>query len=443
MGSSRFPGVLAAISLSMFFLCCHVVHSGNTTSSPNVVTTSTGAIPYYPLENDEDLEVLVNEIGDARVVLLGESTHGTHEYYTWRAAITRKLIEEKGFDFMAIEGDWDDSYKINQFIQKTEDDSVAAIEVLKQYDRWPSSMWGNYEMVPLLQWLSHYNQDRTQKVGFYGLDLYSFWEWTEQGTDVKDTAIQNAIKHVRDFFIGYRNDAMAYADSLRRLKQDGRAVVEHLWNEVQKVTRGKQPKDEAEFLLYQHAWLTLNGERYFRTSIKDRVKAINLRDGHMAETIKRVLNFYGQHSKAVIWVHNGHAGNAQYSSMGSAGYTSVGELLKNQLGRSKVFSVGFGTYKGSVMAGYTWNGKIQKQTVLPAKGGSWEYLLHELSPQNKIILSKEVEDHIALNKWIEFRSVGAAYKGTAIYNVSIIPKRFDAFVFIDSTTALHPIEDIK
>ena len=427
----------------MFLLSCHAIHNVNTTSSPYLAKNPTAAIPYYPLEDDEDLDVLINEIGDARVVLLGESTHGTHEYYTWRSAITKKLIEEKGFDFMAIEGDWDDSYKINQFIQKPGEDSVAAIEVLKQYDRWPSSMWSNYEMVPLLQWLSHYNQNRTQKIGFYGLDLYSFWEWTEQGTDVKDTATQNAIRQVRDFFVVYGNDAMAYADSLRHLKHDGRAVVEHLWNEVQKFIGKKQPKDETGFLLYQHAWLTLNGERYFRTLMKDHVQAINLRDGHMAETIKRLLNFYGPHSKAVIWVHNGHAGNAHYSSMSSEGYTSVGEVLKNELGRSKVFSIGFGTYKGSVMAGYTWNAEIQKQAVLPAKGGSWEYILHELSPQNKIILSKDVANNIALSKWIEFRSIGAAYEGAAIYSLSVIPKRFDAFVFIDSTTALYPIEDIK
>ena len=440
MRGGRNAGLLP-IFLSLFFLCCHSTHNENSTSSPYLAKPSTAGLPYYPLEYDEDLDVLINDIGDARVVLLGESTHGTHEYYTWRSAITKKLIEEKGFDFVAVEGDWDDSYKISQFIEKPNNDSAAAIEILKQYDRWPSSMWSNHEMVPLLLWLSHYNQNRPQKIGFYGLDLYSFWEWTEQGTDIRDTAIQDAIKQVKNYFAVYRNDAMAYADSLRHLKPDGRTIVEHLWNEVQKFTHKKQPKDEAGFLLYQRAWVTLNGERYFRTLIKDRVKAINLRDEHMTESIKRLLNFFGPHSRGVIWVHNGHAGNARYSSMSSAGYTSVGELLKNKLGPRKVYAVGFGTYKGSVMAGYTWNAKIQKQTVLPAKGGSWEYLLHEISPQNKIILSKEIEKDIGLNKWIEFRSIGAAYEGAAIYSLSIIPKRFDAFVFIDSTTALHPIEN--
>jgi erythromycin esterase-like protein len=162
----------------------------------------------------------------------------------------------------------------------------------------------------------------------------------------------------------------------------------------------------------------------------------------MAETIKRLFNFYGPHSRAVIWVHNGHAGNGRYSSMSESGYTNMTEILKNEFGHNKIFSVGFGTYKGTVMAGYTWGGNIQKQSVLPAKGGSWEYLLHEINPENKIVLSKDIQSNGALNKWIEFRSIGAAYEGAAIYSRSIIPKRFDAFIFIDSTNALQPIENL-
>src|SRR5436190_70132 len=427
----------------LFLFSCQATHNSNTSSQAGIPKNSNGAIPYYPLEKDDDLDVLIREIGDAKIVLLGESTHGTHEYYTWRTAITKKLIEEKGFDFIAIEGDWDDSYKINQFIAGPAQDSAAIVTVLRQYDRWPSSMWSNYEMVPLLQWLNDYNQHRSKKIGFYGLDLYSFWEWTQQQTEGSDTAIQNAIRRVRDFFAIYNNDAMIYADSLRHLSPDGSFVAQHLWNQVQKFTGKRQPKDEAGFFLNQHALLTLNGERYFHTLIKDHVKAINLRDAYMAETSKRLTNFYGPHSRAVIWVHNGHAGNSRYSSTSESGYMNMTEILKNEFGHHKIFSVGFGTYRGTVMAGYTWGGHIQKQSVLPAKGASLEYLLHEISPENKIVLSKDIQSNSSLNKWIEFRSIGAAYEGAAIYNRSIIPKRFDAFIFVDSTTALHPRENMK
>src|SRR5712671_6824569 len=131
-----------------FLLSCHAVKNSSIIT-PGAVQNLVDTIRYYPLQNEDDLDVLIKEIGDARVVLLGESTHGTHEYYTWRTAITKKLIQEKGFDFMAIEGDWTDSYKINRFIREPVHDSAAVIEALKQYDRWPSSMWSNYEMVPL------------------------------------------------------------------------------------------------------------------------------------------------------------------------------------------------------------------------------------------------------------------------------------------------------
>jgi erythromycin esterase-like protein len=275
------------------------------------------------------------------------------------------------------------------------------------------------------------------------LDLYSFWEWAEQPVAIEDTAVQNAVEKLREFFSAYKNDAMKYADALRHLKPDGSLITKNLWNHVQRFFHGKQPKDENNFVLYQQSWLALDGERYFRTMIKDHVKAINLRDAHMAQTIERLLNFYGPKSKAVIWVHNGHAGDTRYSSVSSSGYVNLAEILRNTLSRKKIFSVGFGTYKGTVMAGYTWNAPVQKQIVLPAKEGSWEYLLHKSSSQNKIILSKNIMDNKTLNNWIEFRSIGAVYEGAAIYSRSIMPQRFDAFVFIDPTTAIDPIKNLK
>jgi len=398
-------------------------------------------IPYYQLEAEKDLNVLINAIGDAKVVLLGESTHGTHEYYTWRNSITKRLILEKGFDFMAIEGDWTDAYRINEFIKERLHNSSEITEALKLFDRWPSSMWGNYEIADLLQWINSYNQSSTtaNKFGFYGLDLYSFWEWTQQEMNMPDTNLQNLIKKVRIFFAVYNNDALKYSAALRQLKNDGSGLVNQLFNKIIKLNHGKQPSDEKEFILYQQAWLTLNGEQFFRSRLNDRVKAINIRDEHMAGTIKRLLDFYGPDARAVVWVHNGHAGDIRYSSSGASGYTSVGEILKRDYGRDKIFSVGFGTYEGTVMAGYTWNAPLQEQKVFPAKEGSWEYLLHKQNNANKLILSKELRNIPRLNKWIELRSIGAAYDGAALYNPSILPQRFDAFLFIDSTTALRPI----
>jgi erythromycin esterase len=425
----------------LFFIACK---TSNTvvTKFPAARQNNSAQIPYYPLQNEKDLDVLIREIGDARVVLLGESTHGTHEFYQWRSAITKKLIEEKGFDFIAVEGDWVDSYKVNQLIKGPKQDSSAIVELLKQYDRWPSSLWGNYETAALVQWLNNHNQNTEDKnkIGFYGLDVYSFWEWTNQNLPVQDISLENAVKQVRDSFASYNNDALKYAEAVRKTKVNHHAVTENLWTAIQNHIE-QQPKDEARFVLQQQALLALEGERYFRTMSGDKVKSWNIRDGHMAETTRGLLNFYGHNSKAIIWVHNGHAGDAHYSQMAEEGYTSVGEILKKEMGGNKVFSIGFGTNKGSVMAGYSWDAPIQKMTVPPARTGSWENILHELNPDNKIILSGELKNNKALHQWIGFRSIGAAYSNNAVYGTAIIPQRFNAFVYIDSTTALQPVRN--
>ena len=430
--------------ICLFIVSCIVLFACRTTrSNNNSISTQKSSeeeIPYYPLRNSDDLDVLVNEMGNASVVLLGESTHGTHEYYEWRAAITKKLVEEKGFNFIAVEGDWTDSYKVDQFIKGPEKDSASVLQLLKQYDRWPSSMWGNYEIASLVQWLNKLNQTKKQndKLGFYGLDVYSFWEWTKQDLNTGDTGLLKAVKQVRDSFASFGDDALKYADAVRYSKKDYSKTTQQLWNAVQQVTAGEN-RDEAQFVLRQQAWLALDGERYFRTMVTDRVQSWNIRDRHMAETVKRLLRFHGSNSKAIIWVHNGHAGDAHYSQMAVSGYTSVGEILRKDLGRNKVFSTGFGTDKGSVMAGTYWNGPLQKLTVPPARTGSWENMLHQLNGGNKIILSKDLKNSGKLNQWIGFRSIGAAYSNNAVYGTAIIPQRFDAFVFIDSTTALHPV----
>ena len=424
-----------------FFLACKTVNNNSKKEAgkQDILTQ----IPWHPLRNKNDLDVLIKEIGEARVVFLGESTHGTHEFYKWRSAITQKLIVEKGFDFIAIEGDWVDSYKVNQFIKGQKQDSLAVLTLLKQYDRWPSSMWGNYETAELIQWLNAYDQNRIykNKIGFYGLDVYSFWEWTNQDLPMEDITLKHAVKHVRDSFASYNNDALKYTEAVRKKKINYSATTKNLWSLLQKNIE-QHPKDEAMFVLQQQALLALEGERYFSTMGSDRIKSWNIRENYMAETIHRLLNYYGNNSKAIIWVHNGHAGDAKYSQMADGGYTSIGEILKKEMGDNKVFSIGFGTNKGSVLAGLYWNAPLQKMEMPAARTGSWENILHELNPDDKIILSRELKNNKAFNEWIAMRSIGAAYSNNAIYGTSIIPKRFDAFVYIDSSSALRPVKKI-
>lgn len=433
------------IILSFMVLACGIApqtHKPQAAEKPIEVEPDKNVIPFYPMENEKDLDILLNAIADARVVLLGESTHGTHEYYKWSQEITKKLVTEKGFNIVVVEGDWADSYEVNQFIKGPLQDSLAAVKLLSIYDRWPEYMWGNYEIASTVFWLNKFNQDQPEKhkVGFYGLDLYGFWDWPSPNHLVKDTVLLNAEKKTRETFTAYKNSALTYAGRVNDSKVNHQDLTEKLSKIIIEKYGETGATDESVFLMQQEALLALEGERYFRTMVSNRQKSWNIRDTYMAETIKRLLHFYGKDSKAVIWIHNAHSGNVDYSSMKGA-YTSVGKILKNDLGNAEVFTTAFGTYKGFIMTGYPWYSPIRvNQPLEPAKKDSWEYILHKLGPENKIILSKDLVNNRRLNKSIPFRSVSAAFSGESEnYGTSIIPQRYDAFLFIDSTTALHPL----
>jgi len=408
-------------------------------SIPATRMDSIDQMPYHPLRNVDDLDNLVNAIGDSRVVLLGGSTHGTHEFYQYWSALTKKLIEVKGFIFVAVEGDWDDSYGVNLFVKGKQQNSEGTINTLKQYQRWPASMWSNYETAAFVEWLNTYDQNipGQNKIGFYGIDLYGFWEWTNKPLPVQYSKLQPIVNELRDSFAGMGNDAFQYAADVRKRNADLSSLTQKLWSAVQKKIDA-QPVDEDAFVLQQHVLLSLEGEKYFRALVKDKQGSWNIRARYMAEAIQRLLNFYGPNSKAVIWVHNSHAGDAQYSQMAGAD-TSVGEILKEQLGNSSVFSIGFGTNTGTVLAGSYWNAPLQEIPVPPAIKGSWENILHDIGPGNKIIISKDLIDNQAWDLSLPFRSIGDIYTGKDFYGTAIVPKRFDAFVYIDSTTAVHSL----
>lgn len=419
--------------------------------SPKAEKTITLKIPNYPLRNEQDLDVLLREIGDARVVLLGEASHGTSEYYTWRAAITKRLMQEKEFDFIAVEGEWADSYRVNQFIKGGPKDSAATVALLENYNRWPTWMWGNYEVASLVNWLNQYNQGKpaASKVGFFGLDVYCLWEsMTELMPHLKgDPALVKAAKAVHQCFQPYSADAMQYAQAVANADANCRAETNRLWKEIQKQNQsGGGTKSEAQFVAEQNALVALNGERYYRTAVSSSSESWNIRDRHMAQTLKRLLDFHGPDAKAIVWEHNTHVGDAQYTDMAHSGEVNVGQLVRKEYGEENVFIVGFGSYSGSVIAAGKWGAPMKAMAVPPATPGSWEQILHQLSPADKIILSKDIRDNKHLNRSIGHRAIGVVYnpkqEHLGNYVPSVIPRRYDAFLYIDSTHALHPLEKI-
>lgn len=391
---------------------------------------------YHPLESEKDLDILIKEIGNARIVLLGESTHGTHEFYKWRASISKRLIEEKDFDFVAIEGDWTDTWRVNDLVNSPVRDSFTRTDVLKLYDRWPSAMWSNHEFSDFVYWLNDYTVRSGRMINVYGIDLYSFWEWTYQPFTFTDPALLKLVNNVREKFDSFNNNALRYALMVKAQQHNFSSLTQDLYNYVNREYRDQKNRDV--FLLQQYALLSLMGERYFRSMQSGKIESWNIRENYMELTVKRLLQKHGPDSKVIIWVHNGHAGDARFSQMEEGGYNSLGQLLKKEFGKN-VFSVAMGTNKGKVMAGYYWDAPLQEIDVPEARKGSWENLLHEINNRNKLLLSREIMNHPVFNTWLPMRSIGAAYSNNAVYGTAILPKRFDALIYIDSTTALKPL----
>jgi erythromycin esterase len=407
-------------------------------------------IPNYPLRDEKDLDVLMKQIGDARVVLLGEATHGTSEFYTWRAAISKRLIQEKGFNFIASESEWADSYRVNNFIKGPKKDSASVIALLKEYNRWPTWMWSNYEIAQLVSWLNHYNQSKleAEKVGFFGLDVYCLWESMTEVMPYlkgKEPSALKAANKVHACFKPFNASAEQYAMSVAKMEDDCRVETSRFWKSIQKLTEFKQEKSEADFVLEQNALAALDGERYYRAMVTNGVESWNIRDRHMTETLKRLLSFHGPASKAIVWEHNTHVGDARHTDMARNGEVNVGQLVRKEFGENNVFIVGSGTFQGTVIAAEGWGQPIKTMEVPKAEQGSWEEILHKLggTGTNKIILSKDIVNNKFFGKQIGNRAIGVVYhpdEGQFPYYVpSVIPKRYDAFIFIDYTNALHPI----
>jgi erythromycin esterase len=402
----------------------------------------------HPVTNEADLDVLLNEIGDARVVLLGEATHGTSEFYQWRAAISRRLIEEKGFDFIAVEGEWADSYRLNQFIKGAPSDSASAIRLLKQYDRWPTWMWANTEIASLTTWLNKQNQGKNdkEKAGFFGLDVYCLWESMQElmpYLNQSQPALVTAANKVNACFKPFGEDPQDYANAVANASAGCRQETNNLWQAVSNFTPGDVGTTIDEFAMEQNALVAKNGENYYRAMVSDNAESWNVRDRHMAETLDRLLTFHGSGSRAIVWEHNTHVGDARYTDMAGAGMVNVGQLVREKYGEENVFIVGFGSYEGRVIASGAWGADIQEMKLPAAKNGSWESMVHGNSPTDQIILSREIADIPALQKKVGNRAVGVVYdprNEDGNYVPTEITRRYDAFFFVDKTTALHPID---
>lgn len=401
------------------------------------------------LDNIYALDKLIDKIGEAKYVLLGEASHGTHEYYIWRTHISKRLIEEKGFSFIAVEGDWPDCYRINRYIKNYPDAGETAYNVLHAFNRWPTWMWANWEIVALTEWLRGYNEKKSKKnkVGFYGLDVYSLGESLEavvQYLDKEDPKTKHSALNVMKCFEPYKEgEGQSYAQATRSEKTLCEEEVLNLLFTIQKNMAGYNSDPESVMSVEQNAQTIVNAERYYRAMMRSGPDSWNIRDQHMVETLNRLMKFYGPKAKGIIWEHNTHIGDARATDMTQEGTINVGQLLNQQHEKEGVFSVGFGSYKGTVVAGRDWGDVMRIMNVPEAIPNSWEYLLHQLSAKSRIVFMSEEIKKIIGSKKIGHRAIGVVYRPQyehlGNYVSSLIPYRYNAFFYLDETTALHPL----
>ena len=402
----------------------------------------------YPLREPEDLDPLLERIGDAHCVLLGEASHGTSEYYTWRASISQRLIRDKGFSFIAVEGDWPDCYEVNRYVKGYWDSGNSAREVLEAFERWPTWMWANEEILELAEWLSGHNEGlpEEERVGFYGLDVYSLWESMEAVIEYLERVDPEAVGTARrayKCFEPYGEDVREYARATAFVPTSCEEEVVEMLSELRNKLPEYRDDPESRFSAEQNALVVRGAERYYRAVVRGGSSSWNVRDRHMVQTLERLMWHHGKEAKAIVWEHNTHIGDARYTDMADVGMVNVGQLMRDQWGVEDVVLVGFGSHRGSVIAGAQWGAPMERMPVPPARQGSWEDILHRTGEEDKLLIFAEAEDEDGLLEPRAHRAVGVvydpAYERYGNYVPTVLPRRYDAFLYLDETRALHPL----
>ncbi|HSU79112.1 MAG TPA: erythromycin esterase family protein [Candidatus Angelobacter sp.] len=397
--------------------------------------------------NPLDFDPLIHAIGEAKLVLLGEASHGTSEFYTTRVELTKRLISEKKFRFISVEGDWPASYKVNQYIKGHPDAPQSARDILNSFDRWPTWMWANEEIIPLLDWLKAYNMDKpyNERVGFYGMDLYSLWESMETILKYLEKIGSRDIekaKKVLTCFHPHDRKAQDYGAHAAFFSEDCIEEVVELLMTIQKNKTFYTDDEEEQLNLEMNAMVTVDAEAFYRAMVQGGPESWNIRDRHMTDCLIKLMTFHGDQAKGVVWEHNTHVGDARATTMEADGEVNVGQLVREHFGEKNVFIVGFSSYQGTVIASQAWGDPFKVMVVPPAAAESWETLFHQAKPTDQYIIFKKEDLPFQLIKG--HRAIGVVYEPRyekfGNYVQTNLAKRYNAFIFHDQTNALHPLE---
>jgi protein-L-isoaspartate(D-aspartate) O-methyltransferase len=392
---------------------------------------------------------LLERIGDARVVLIGEATHGTSEFYRARVELTKRLVRDRGFRIVAVEADWPDAAAVNRYVQTLRNGHAVAGEAFMRFPQW---MWRNDETLGFVEWLRAYNQERgdERRTGFYGLDLYSLFTSIRAVLDYLDRIDPQAARTARlryGCLTPWEGDPATYgraalSGKYRVCEKEAVAIVESLLKRrVEYIER-----DGVRFLdAVANARLIANAERYYRAMYFGSAASWNLRDQHMFDVLQSLLAEAGPDGRAVVWAHNSHLGDARATEMAARGELNVGQLCRQTLG-SACFNVGFGTDHGTVAAAPEWDEAMQIMSVRPAHPLSYERVFHD-SGMPAFVLPLREPTHAAIVDELRAprleRAIGVIYRpDTEVqshYFQADLPAQFDAYIWFDETRAITPL----
>ena len=396
-----------------------------------------------------NLDNLLDRIGDSSLVLLGEASHGTAEFYEMRAKITQKLIEKKGFNIVAVEADWPDAAHIDHYIHGTALDPLLES---KPFSRFPTWMWANHSVHTFVRWLKAHNSVRStdKQVGFYGLDLYSLYSSMEVVLNYLEKIDPESAEVARIRYgclMPWANDPAMYGQititkQYRKCEKDVLVTLQDL---LKKRLEYSMADGKQFFNVVQNARLVANAERYYRTMYYAENNSWNQRDQHMFETLQAVLKFRGENSKAIIWEHNSHIGDARATQMSARGEFNIGQLARQEYGDA-AFLIGFGTDHGTVAAASEWGGPMEVKQVQPSHIDSYEHTCHEVHSDNFLLPLRKPIQEITRKKLLAERlerAIGVIYRPEtelqSHYFYASLPRQFDEYIWFDETRAVEPL----
>lgn len=399
-----------------------------------------------PLDETAVLDELTAAMRGKRLVLLGESTHGTHEYYVWRDRITRRLVADAGFRFILVEGDWASLHELNRYVKSLPGAAATARDALAAQQRWPEWLWANEETAALAEWLREWNrkQEPARRVGFHGMDVYGPWGSADllaafAVAHLPDAAPQVARKLAP--MQAHRDDIGGYV----RGHHAGEAEVMQGYAGLLELIRGAREGegvDPSEWFAAKQAVHVVKGaHRHFMGMAEQGPQSWNRRAEHMHATALRLLDRHGEHSRGIVWAHNTHIGDARATAMAERGEVNIGQLARVSQGRDTVFSLGFATHRGRVIAGRAWGGPRREMDIPAGAPGSLEALLDARFPDGALLRTGSAPPSARADT-IPHRAIGVIYhpdNEAGNYVPTRPADRYDALIFLPETKALKPL----